>query len=209
MKKILLIVLSVFLLSGCSAVRINTTSIDNIHSVILSKNNDLFNRVGKGYKYYIPRELSYVDSRDGNEILYSEGMYYYLYIDSISYYYKKELSYTDNPNAYYSTKLNYNNKTGYIEINYKKELNKYLVEFMYNYAKIEVMVDKNRINDVILNSSYILSTIKFNDNIIKLNIDNETAGQKEEIYDIFTIKKDNSNDYKLEILKEEIKEEKE
>lgn len=65
---------------------------------------------------------------------------------------------------------------------------KYLVEFMYNYAKIEALVDYDHINEVVLNSSYILSTIKFNSNVIKLMLDTDYFTNKEEQYDIFTSK---------------------
>ena len=54
MKKLILLVL-LLLLCGCSIVRIDTSDINNIVSVVLSKNNNLYNKIGKGYKYYIPR----------------------------------------------------------------------------------------------------------------------------------------------------------
>ena len=57
MKKIV-IVLLIFLVTGCTAVRIDTSSIDTITNVILSKDNNLFNRIGKGYKYYVPRGVN-------------------------------------------------------------------------------------------------------------------------------------------------------
>ena len=45
MKKVLLVFLLSIMLTGCTVVRINTESIDNIISVVLSKNNDLYNRI--------------------------------------------------------------------------------------------------------------------------------------------------------------------
>ena len=44
---------------------------------------------------------------------------------------------------------------------------------MYNYAKIESLVIKKDIEDVVLDASYILSTIKFNNNVIKLMLNSE------------------------------------
>ena len=82
MKKILLLC-CLLLLSGCSIVRIDTNDVDNIVSVVLSKNNNLYNQIGKGYKYYIPRGVSYMDTNSYNDVLYSDGNYYYLYIDVI------------------------------------------------------------------------------------------------------------------------------
>ena len=57
---------------------------------------------------------------------------------------------------------------------------------MYNYAKIEAFVDAEDINLVVLNSSYMLSTIKFNDNVIKIMLDNDYFSSVDEQYDIFT-----------------------
>ena len=186
MKKIV-ILFFLLLLTGCTAVRIDTSSIDTITNVVLSKNNKLFNRIGKGYKYYVPRGVNYIDNNDYNDKLYTNGDYYYLYIDTISYYYNVTSEYVEDSNAYYSKALDINGKKGYLEIN--KVADKYLVEFMYNYAKIEALVDYSRINDVVLNSSYILSTIKFNSDVIKLMLDTNYFTSKEEQYDIFTSKK--------------------
>ena len=188
MKKIVISLMLMLLVTGCSVVRIDTTSIDNTINVILSKDNDLYNTVGKGYKYYKPRGVTYIDTNEYNEKLYSNGNYYYLYVDINSYYYKKEFSYEENKNAYYSRLIDINNKYGYLEINKHKEL--YLVEFMYNYAKIEALVEKEDINDVVLNASYILSTIKFNSKIIKIMLNDNYFINKEERYDLFTPKED-------------------
>ena len=89
MKKIVVLICILFL-TGCSIVRIDTKSIDNTIDVVLSKNNTLYNKVGKGYKYYIPRGVTYIESSDFNDKLYCNGNYYYLYIDAVSYYNKIE-----------------------------------------------------------------------------------------------------------------------
>ena len=173
-------------------VRIDTTSIDNIVAVILSKDNTLYNQVGKGYKYYIPRGVSYMDTNEYNEILYSNGQYYYLYIDVISYYHSVVREYIVNENAYYSKAIDINGKQGYIEIN-KLDNNRYFIEFMYNYAKIEAKGDYDNINDIVLNASYILSTVKFNHNVITAMLDDDFL-ETEEKYDIF-VSKHNTNDF--------------
>lgn len=195
MKKILLLC-CLLLLAGCSVVRIDTSSVDNIISVVLSKNNNLYNQIGKGYKYYVPRGVSYIDTNDYNDVLYSDGNYYYLYIDIISYYYKVVNDYEENPNAYYSKKIDINGKQGYLEIN-RQDNGRYFIEFMYNYSKMEVEADYDDINDIILNTSYILSTVKFNDNVIKVILDEEFL-VSEEKYDIFTSKKETDDFLKLE-----------
>lgn len=192
MKKVILIMLSIVLLTGCTVVRIDTANIDNTINVILSKDNKLYNQVGKGYKYYIPRGVTYIDTNELNEKLYSNGTYYYLYIDVVSYYHNTKSNYKVNKDAYYSRKININGKNGYLEIN--KLENKYLIEFMYNYSKIEALVDKEDINETVLNASYILSTVKFNHNVVKLMLNENYFINKEEKYDIFdTSKKKNSN----------------
>ena len=56
---------------------------------------------------------------------------------------------------------------------------------MYNYARIESLVDKEKINNVILNSSYILSTVKFNNNVIKIMLDEDYFKYREEKFELF------------------------
>lgn len=186
MKKIVLALLSILLLTGCSVVRIDTDSIDNILNVILTKSNKLYNQVGQGYKYYLPVGVTYIESDDLNDILYCNGNYYYLYIDAISYYYESKLNHIPDPNAYYFKELKeedgYKN-SGYLEI--IKRDNNYYVEFWYNYAKIETMVDEKELNNTVLNSTYILSTMKYNRDIVNLML-------KE---DYFTNKTGKYNDY--------------
>ena len=199
MKKILIILVTLFMATGCTVVRIDTENVDNIVSVVLSKNNKIYNRVGKGYKYYIPKGVSYVDTSDLNDKLYSEGNYYYLYIDAVSYFYKKEINYKENKDYYYSKKID-GKKNGYLEI--RKIGNKYKVEFFYNYAKIETIVDGNSLNSAILNSSYILSTVKFNNNIIELMLNEEYFSNKEQQYTKFTRKEETNSDNSLEFVEE-------
>ena len=192
MKKIITIIFVIFITAGCTIVRIDTKSIDTTINVVLSKNNKLYNRIGKGYKYYVPKGVSYIDTDEYNDKLYSNGVYYYLYVDAVSYFYKRNITYKENKDAYYSRKIDINNKKGYLEINKVKD-DKYHVDFLYNYAKIEALVPKSEINTVILNSTYILSTIKFNNNVVKLMLNDDYFINKEEKYDVFTSKKQNSN----------------
>jgi len=200
MKKIAILLLVAFILTGCTIVRIDTDSIDNTINVVLSKNNELYNRVGKGYKYYVPRGVSYIDTVEFNDKLYSNGNFYYLYIDAISYYYSVETEYEEKTDIYYSRKFNLNNKNGYLEI--EQVGDKYLINFFYNYARIQALVKEAEINDVILSSSYILSTVKFNNEVIKLMLNEEFFTNKEENYDFFESKEE-SNDNFLEIVDDE------
>ena len=193
MKKILFLGLLTLILTGCTIVRIDTTNIDNIISVILSKENTLYNRVGRGYKYYVPRGVTYIDSSGTNDKLYSNGVYYYLYLDEISYYYKKTTNYKVDNSKYYSKKIKNNGKTGYLEITKQNDL--YLIEFVYNYAKIEALVPESDINDTVLNCSYILSTIKYSSNIVKLSLEDDFLKNKEEEYDVFSSKGNNDDNF--------------
>ena len=186
MKKIIICLISLLIFTGCTVVRIDTENIDNIIDVVLSKDNKLYNRIGKGYEYYVPRGVSYIDTVDLNDRLYSNGYYYYVYIDIISQYNRIDVKYEKNENAYYSRVIDLNDKKGYVEINKVDDM--YLIEFIYNYAKIETLVNEKDINDVILNSTYILSTIKFNNNVIKLMLNNDYFTNKEEKYDKFASK---------------------
>ncbi|MEG0026404.1 MAG: hypothetical protein RR847_00800 [Bacilli bacterium] len=181
-KKIILMFL-VLVLTGCTAVRIDTNSIDNTINVVLSKDNKLYNRVGKGYKYYVPRGVTYIDSNELNDKLYSGGNYYYLYVDAISYYYNIKPKYQKNKTAYYTKKIKIGDKQGFVEINKKR--NQYYIEFIYNYAKIETIVAKEDVKNAILDASYILSTVKFNNNIIKLMLNEEIFTNREEKYNLF------------------------
>ena len=189
MKK-LAILLMVFLLTGCTIVRIDTTSIDNITNVVLSKENNIYNRIGKGYKYYIPRGVSYIDTIELNDKLYSNGVYYYLYIDAVSYFYKTKLEYTENKDLYFSKKIT-GDRSGYLEIT--KDEDDYYIVFVYNYAKIEAKASQDQIEEVVLNASYMLSTIKFNDNIVGLMLNSDYFTNKEEQYDVFSRKNENNN----------------
>ena len=185
MKKIILIFSLVLILTGCSIVRIDTSSIDNILSVILTKDNKLYNQVGQGYKYYLPGGVTYIDSDDSNDILYCNGTYYYLYIDTISYYYDTKYDYEEKSDIYYSKLISTDDGfkySGYLEIIEKNDL--YYMEFGYNHAKIEAVVEKEKLNNTVLNASYILSTIKYNHDIIELMLD-----------DYFTNKTGKYNDY--------------
>ena len=197
MKKIFLILL-MFVLTGCSVVRIDTDNIENILKVVLTKDNNLYNQIGEGYKYYVPGGVTYIDSDESNDVLYSNGVYYYLYIDSIDYYYDNETKYKEDSSKFYSYELKKSDGykySGYLDIVKQDKL--YLISFVYNHAKIEAIVDKNDINDTILNASYILSTIKYNRNITKLIIEDDNFTNKTGKYSDY-ISKDNGGKFVLE-----------
>ncbi len=197
MKRILTFLL-IFLVSGCTVVRIDTSNLDTIVSVVLSKENTLYNRVGKGYKYYVPRGVTYIDTDDLNDKLYSNGNYYYLYVDVIGYYNQKIVDYQEKDDVYYSRKISKEDgfeEAGYLEITKKDQI--YYVEFVYNHAKIETAVTEADLKDAILNSAYILSTIQFNSEVISLMLDKEYFTNREEAYDVFERDESQEDRYQL------------
>lgn len=201
MKKIVLLLCFVVLLTGCNIETINNDNIDSIVRSILTKDIDLANSYFTGYKYYLPRGLKLVNKKEYNAKLVSGKNSYYLFVDVIAYYNKVQPKFVPS-NSYYSRELNYSNKKGYIEITEYKEL--YFVEIMYNYAKIETLVSKEDLSATIINACYILSSIDFNDKVIETLIGDNVLDYKETIYDIFGPHKDvddylnYSGEYQLE-----------
>ena len=189
MKKIFLMLMFLLVLSGCSVVRIDTSNIDNILNVILTKDNKLYNQLGQGYKYYLPGGVTYIDSDELNDILYCNGDYYYLYIDAVGYYNKLKNNYEEKNNIYYSKLISTSDgfkSSGYLEI--VKEDNLYYIDFLYNNAKIETVVTEKKLNNAVLNATYILSTVKYNNDILKLILEDEYFTNKTGKYDDYNTK---------------------
>ncbi len=178
------VLLFALLLTACSVVRIDTSSLNNIVDVVLSKHNTLYNADGQGYKYYIPCGVTHIDTDDLMQTLYYKGEYYYLYVDIVSYYYKTNIKFKKSDDAYFYKKIKNKNQEGYVEVTKKDNL--YYVNFYYNYARIESMVTKENLNNTILNASYILSTIQYDRHIIKTMLDDDYLKNKAGKYDLFT-----------------------
>ena len=90
MKKSLLLLIFVLIITGCDIKEVNTNDINNNVSILLNEKINLSNRVASGYKYYLPRGMRVIDKTEYNEKLFSQGYTYYLYIDVVSYHFKKE-----------------------------------------------------------------------------------------------------------------------
>ena len=67
---------------------------------------------------------------------------------------------------------------------------------MYNYAKIESYITEDELNDAITDSIYILSSVKYNDNIVNslLSSDKYTLSD-DETYNIFETKKSSNTNF--------------
>jgi len=189
MKKILLMICIFILTTGC--VNIKKEDYKNIINNTITKNynNKIYNRVGKGYKYYLPKYMNIKSSLNYNEKINSNDYTYYLYIDVISYYNNINYNFKENDNISYI--FNYKDNNGYLNV---KEIdNKYLVELLYNYAKIEVRVNKSDLNEAINKSIIILSTIKYDKKIIENLISENKLIGNEEILSIFENEVDKDN----------------
>ena len=184
MKKLFLLGAILLILTGCSS--IESSSIDTIINSGLNSRVDTTNENRMGYRYYLPRGLAVKSSKDFNEIISDQKYLYYLYVDIVSFNSKVGFTYHANQDAYYSSSLTYQGKTGYIEIN-NYESNQYLIEIMYNYAKIEVVAYENDINRVVAYAMSILSSITYNDSVIENYLGDDVFLSSEEAYDIFEV----------------------
>ena len=93
MKKILIIISLIFLITGCS--NINDLTYDEIiqnFGTISSRTNTY----RTGYKYYLPRGMQVNDSTLFNEILEDGKNTYYLYVDAVSYLNQVDYKYEEN-----------------------------------------------------------------------------------------------------------------
>ena len=83
----------------------------------------------------------------------------------------------------YSNKLDYNKKTGYINI--EKVQEKYYIQLMFNYAKMEAYVSEKDLTTVVNNMCYVLRTVKFNDDVLESLIGDNVLSYQEENFTLF------------------------
>ncbi len=194
MKKYILLIIALFCLTGC-------TNIDNLnYSGIIDKTLEedslKTNTYLEGYKLYLPLHMTLIGDLDGNEILYSYGDKYYLYVDIISYYNKKQNNYEFDSEKYkFSKDILYNDLNGYVLVS--KSKGGYLVQVMYNYAKIEVIT--NDVKRAISDSLIVLKNIDYNYKIIDSMI-----GSNALVYDskLFTLGPEKNTDSFLQYVEE-------
>ena len=190
MKKILVLVVTLVLLTGCTVVQ--QVDVDTIVNETMStKYNNLYNKVGKGYKYYLPKTLISKTTDNNNEIIKSKKCNYYLYIDLISYHNKFDFNYKETTGIYYSRMIEKDNKKGVINI-YENADDKFLVKVEFNYAYVEVITDKDHLNSSVANAIIIVTSMSYNDDIIEKLLEEGLLSSIEETVDIFD-SKDNQN----------------
>lgn len=189
MKKVSIIIGIIFLLTGCTNIK-NMSYEDTLKHFAYEKGTPKINRTG--YKYFLPKGMQVKDSTLYNEIIEDARFSYYLYVDAISYYNKIEKAHKFNDKALYKENISYDEKSGYLEINLVKN-DKYLVEIVYNYAKIEVIVDKDNINQAIISAINILKSIEYNDSIIANLLGEDILNFSEEELNLFDYKNKDSD----------------
>lgn len=191
MKKVLVMLLFIFLICGCT--KVSDTDINILIDNAINSNSIHQNTNRVGYSFNKPYGATLMDSSSYNETFRIDDIFYYLYVDIVSYYNKVNANYEENDISYYSRKISNKNKFGYIEIN-EVDDNKYLIEIMYNYAKIEVMVRENEIKNAVTYAISILSSINYKDKVIENIMGNDVLNVYEENVDIFkTVGQDNNS----------------
>ena len=194
LRKVLVLILTVCALTGCSISNINTNDYMKNINTILSRKSKYTNKNAIGYQYYLPNGVIVTEVNDFNQRLMSKGDIYYLYADVVSYYHKVKNKYKIDKKAYISKNLKYKNKYGYLEVN--EHDNYYYVEMMYNYAKIESTVRKGNLKSSLSNMAYILSSVKYNDDIVENLLGEEKYNLSDnETYNIFKTKKSNNENF--------------
>lgn len=189
MKKVLILISLIFLITGCSNIKDLTYDeiVQNFGTV-----SSRTNTYRTGYKYYLPRGMQVNDSTLFNEVL-EDGKYtYYLYVDAVSYLNQVNYDYQVDSSILYSTAIKNGDYFGFVEVKLV-ENNKYLVEIMYNYAKIEVIVDEDDINKVMLSAISILKSIVYNNSVIANLLEDNVLNFAEEEFDMFNNSSEDDN----------------
>ena len=178
-KYILLIFISLFFLTGCT--NIYDLTLDSIVNKVFEEDNLKRNTYLEGYKFYLPEDMTLIGDYKSNNILYSYGDKYYLYVDLISFYNNKQNKYNINHSVYeYSKEISYNDLEGYVVVS--KSNGGHLVEVMYNYAKIEVVTKD--IKRAVANSLVVLKNIKYNYKIIDSMIGSNALVYDAELFEL-------------------------
>ena len=199
-KLIVLLSIVTIITTGCSVIKLDDKDVSININTLMSEKVRNYNVYYDGYKYYLPKGVSFIDKEDYNAILQDKNSNrYYLYVDAISYYNKVENDYEEREDSYYSEKLEFNGKDGYIQID--KEKGKYFIQFVYNYAKMEAYVSKDDLVDTVTNMCCILRSIKFNNKVLESIIGENALDYKEEEYTLF--KADSSKESFLDVVERE------
>jgi len=171
MKKIFILFILISFCTGCAIYETKDMKINELEKIFLV-NENRYNQSFTGYRFYLPIGIKNAKKVENTFKLSYKNTYMYLYVDLISYLNKIEIKYKPNSSTFYSKKL----KNGFLEIK-KLENNEYSYIIVYNYGRIEGVVESNNLNDALSNSMIILSSIKYNDKLLNsvYKKDNERA----------------------------------
>lgn len=181
-KIVLLAFFMCVVLTGCTPLQ--EMSLDDIIDNGTNRQVSVYNKYRKGYKYNLPKGLGVLDSTEYNEVIASSDYTYYLYVDAVSYYNKIIETYEENDVSFYSKAISFEDKYGYLEIN-EIDNGKYFIEIMYNYAKIEVIVDENALSESIAYAMTLLSSIQYQDTVLKSLMGEDVLSSNEVEHNIF------------------------
>ena len=180
-KRLMLLIIIALVLTGCAKIDNN---IDTIVSATMTKEISDVNTGSTSYELYVP--IGVVQNKDSkyNQKFKIRDTYVYLYVDTVSYYYKNSLNYRSSGEYdYFYRDINLNNKSGYIGIK-KIDDDSYFGEIVYNYSKIEFYSNYYDMPFIISNSLMILNSIKYNDNLIELELDVDVNDGREVKYEL-------------------------
>lgn len=180
-KKVMLLVIIALILTGCTKIDGN---IDHIIQATMTKEIKSVNTVSTGYKLYIPHGVMQLVDNEYNQKFKIRDTHVYMYVDTVSYYYKNSLNYKNEVSYnYYYREISLNGKTGYIGIN-KLDDGSFFVEIVYNYSKIEFYTNEEDMPVIIADSLMIVNSIQYNDNLIKMELDKTTTDGREVKYEL-------------------------
>ena len=180
-KKITFLMVIMLLLTGCNKI---TNNLDTVVDGVFTLDKVDVNTVSTNYELFIPSGVTQVNDREYNQKFKIKNRYIYLYVDTISYFYKNSLNYKQSDNYnYYFKNIDYNGKNGYIGIN-KLEDDSFFVEIVYNYSKIEFYSNQEDLPVMLANSLIIIKSIKYNDSLIKMQLDSDNNDGRELKYQL-------------------------
>ena len=189
LERLAIIVIALLLITGCTRI---TDNLDEVVGAIMQNDSIAVNTVSTGYELYIPTGVKQQVDSQYNQKFKIKDTYVYLYVDTVSYYYKNNLNYkADKDYSYYYKELKINNKECYIGINSLGD-NLYFCEVIYNYSKTEFYAYGDDLPMVLANVLMIQKSIKYNDNLINIELANETDSGREIKYELDSPKDSNS-----------------
>lgn len=162
MKKILVAILCIFLLAGCT--RVDNLSYDDLIKEVMYQDNKHTNERHIGYSFYRPQGFVSLKRDDYNHIFTYKGNKIYMHVDLYSYNKKVKVKHKLDKDLYYAKELNDYNKKGFVEI--KEEKDAYFYRILYNYIRVEGYAGKKDMKRVFTKISQMLSSFQFNDKVI-------------------------------------------